>query len=171
MSNDERNEVKHIGGQSSPAASVAPQSNSDRLLEIMVARETRLAKEEEDKIAARERKAAQFAENAKGKDTNLKAKQANCKHLKGGRMINRQNKDFAVYKHTFINNEPHIVCFLCRMRWKPGDTVETLVRQGKKVPNHTKTGWREAEEMMNNSSNTPTHSEIPVTAVPKVEQL
>src|SRR6266478_5727584 len=85
---------------------------------------------------------AQRDRNAKDQDSKLLLKQARCKHLKGGKKGPKtQNKDYAVYQHRFIT------------------FVEYLVRKGRKISNHTKIGWREANGMMEGSTNTMSASE------------
>lgn len=121
------------------------------------------AKHVQQREAAR---TAQRDRNAKDQDSKLLLKQAKCKHLKGGkRGPKTQNKDFAVYQHRFINFLQYIRCCICGMRWYPDDTVEYLLRKGKKISNHTKKGWREAIEMMDGSTNTMSASEALPSAI------
>ncbi len=103
---------------------------------------------------------AQRDRNAKDQDSKLLLKQARCKHLKGGKKGPKtQNKDYAVYQHRFITFIEYIRCAICGMKWYMEDTVEYLVRKGRKISNHTKIGWREANGMMEGSTNTMSASE------------
>lgn len=117
-------------------------------------------------------KKAQRAKNAKEKDkTGVVRKQAACLHIKGkGKRLPGQGIDFNLFKHIFISNKIVIGCLSCRMKWHPGDTMEFLIRNGKKVPNHTKWGWAEADEKFSSqaTSNTPSSSErlVKVTYAP-----
>jgi hypothetical protein len=70
--------------------------------------------------------------------------------------------DFAVYLHTYIDKRSVIRCFICGMKWRVEDTAEILTRNGHKIVNHTKVGWREATQMLSRSTNTPSSSEIPL---------
>ncbi len=103
---------------------------------------------------------AQRDRNAKDQDSKLLLKQARCKHLKGGKKGPKtQNKDYAVYQHRFITFIEYIRCAICGMKWYMDDTVEYLVRKGRKISNHTKIGWREANGLMEGSTNTMSASE------------
>ena len=104
--------------------------------------------------------------NAKDQDSKLLLKQAKCKHLKGGKKGPKtQNKDYAVYQHRFINFIQYIRCTICGMKWYMEDTVEYLVRKGRKISNHTKIGWREACGLMEGSTNTMSASEAIPSAI------
>lgn len=133
-----------------------------QLVQILLLKEGREAaklQQEENQRAARQ---AQRDRNAKDQDSKILLKQARCKHLKGGkRGPKTQQKDYAVYQHTFINADTVIRCQVCGMRWRQQDTAEYLLRNGKKIANHTKVGWREAIAMLDQSSNTISSSEVP----------
>ncbi|HZS43442.1 MAG TPA: hypothetical protein VFA52_04625 [Candidatus Paceibacterota bacterium] len=90
--------------------------------------------------------------------------QSICSHRKGGKGLKGPKVDYAVSFHTFINGESYIRCLICGMKWKNRDTQEFLYRRGKKIPNHTGMGWREAYNMVLDSSNTATSSEVQLTA-------
>jgi hypothetical protein len=122
-----------------------------------------VAKQTQQREAAR---SAQRERNAKDQDSKLLLRQAKCKHLKGGkRGPKTQNKDYAVYQHRFINFIQYIRCAICGMRWYPEDTIEYLLRKGRKISNHTKIGWREAVNMMDASTNTMSASESIPSAI------
>jgi len=91
-----------------------------------------------------------------------------CTHLKGGKIDEHHPKgplvDYAVYHHTYPDGTTGIKCLICSMLWKKKDTAEYLVRGGKRIPNHTSMGWMDAVRMLRQSTNTPTASEINVTA-------
>jgi hypothetical protein len=88
--------------------------------------------------------------------------QATCKHLKGGKHRRAtQAEDPNVSLHIFITGEVYIKCHNCNMKWRPQDTKEVRVANGKKYKNHTKIGWEEAKALFEKSSNTKTSSEIP----------
>lgn len=83
-----------------------------------------------------------------------------CRHLKGGNgRTKSQQRDPAVYGHTFTDGKIQIKCTLCKAKWLPKDTAEYLDRNGSKIPNWTGIGWREALAMAEDSSNRPSSSE------------
>jgi hypothetical protein len=130
-----------------------------KLLLLREGREVQKLEEEEQRKAARQK---QHDRNAKDEDSKYLLKQARCKHLKGGKKGPKNNqKDYSVYQFSFISGETVIRCQLCGMRWRMQDTVDFLVRNKRKVSNHTKIGWREAVTMCDQSTNTPSSSEIP----------
>jgi len=167
--NDQNNTVKPTQTaaptqQLAPAPAPAiPVSTLDALLQIMLQREARQANEEQRKLDAAAQKAKVRQANAESNFEDDKSRQAVCRHLKGGKHRRKnQPKDYAVYLFRYINGENVIRCQLCNSKWKEKDTVESLVRFGKKIPNHTKIGWAEACEMVAESTNTAGSSEIPV---------
>lgn len=92
-----------------------------------------------------------------------------CTHRKGGKHGPKSPKiDYAVYYHTFTDQNRYIRCQICGMIWRPGDTEETLVRivtrngedQVIKSLNHTGISWKEAFGFLQQSSNTPSASEV-----------
>lgn len=122
-----------------------------RLMEKEKLIEQRIAMSDEERRKESERYALAIIEN-----------QSKCKHLKGGSFRRRsQAIDPAVYGHTFADGKTRIICNLCKAKWYPGDTAEFFLRNGKKVPNWTGIGWREAVAMAENSSNRPSSSERP----------
>lgn len=129
---------------------------------IAAAREARLARAEEEEEVRKRNRDAQYARNRQGEDQSIINTQSACKHLKGGKHRKKTaNKDYAVYLHRFIDNSQYVKCFLCKMKWYPTDTIERIVRGGRVLVNHTGIGWREALLMMEDSTNTPSMSEIP----------
>lgn len=92
--------------------------------------------------------------------------QAICTHKKGGKGLKGPRIDYAVYAHTFTDNIAYIRCQICGAKWRRLDTVEYLVRSGKQIENHTGIGWKEALNMLSQSTNTPSSSEIQMAAQP-----
>lgn len=154
---------------STPAPAPAPtaipgtdQSVLASLVQLLLLREGREVEKQEGERKQREARQRQHDANARDTDSKYLLKQARCKHLKGGRKGPKTaNKDYAVYMHTYINAVSIVRCQLCGMRWHAEDTVDYLVRGKKKISNHTKIGWREAQAMLEQSTNTVTSSEIP----------
>jgi hypothetical protein len=137
-----------------------------QLVQLMVLEQKERLKSAEQLQTREKARAAQRDRNAKDQDSKLLLRQAKCKHLKGGkRGPKTQNKDYAVYQHRFINFIQYIRCAICGMKWYPEDTIEYLLRKGRKISNHTKKGWREAVEMMDGSTNTMSASESIPSAI------
>lgn len=133
-----------------------------KLVQLLLFREGREVEKLEVDRKQKEARQKQHDRNAADSDSKYLLQQAKCKHLKGGKHPTKgAPPNYAVYQHTFINAETVIRCQVCGMRWRPLDTVEFLVRGGRKISNHTKAGWREACQMCEQSSNTPSSSEIP----------
>lgn len=145
------------------------------LLSLMMAKEARLAEKEaalEVALEARDQQRRRDSENYT--IAKIEAQKA-CRHLKGGKGRTRgQQKDPAVYLHTFTKGDRVIKCQLCSARWLPGDTDEYLTRNGSKIPNWTNIGWARAIEMVEDSSNKPSASErfgtAPVGSAPKTAE-
>jgi hypothetical protein len=130
------------------------------LLSLMMAKEARIAEKEaalDTALKARDEQRRRDSENyTVAKIEGQKA----CRHLKGGKGRTRgQQKDPAVYMHTFTKGDRVIKCQLCGARWLPGDTDEYLTRNGSKIPNWTNIGWARAVDMAADSSNKPSASE------------
>lgn len=152
-----------------PAASQPSASDFALLAQIMLQREARAAAKEQAEQNAKDARDKQRDINARSHYEDDKSNQAKCKHLKGGKLRRpTQAKDYAVYIHTYINSERVIKCMLCNMKWKIRDTKEFLFRYGKRIQNHTQIGWNEAMEMLGQTSNMPSSSEIPMNATPLV---
>jgi len=130
------------------------------LLSLMMLKEKRLIEKEADldRIAAERDKVAKI--NSEQFTVAKITTQRNCRHMKGGKSRQRgQQKDPAVYAHTFTDGTTVIKCLLCAARWMPKDTADFLHRNGSAIPNWTKIGWREAIELAGESSNKPSSSE------------
>jgi hypothetical protein len=144
-------------------------TSADLLLEVIMQREARLAKKEQEEENRQLAKAKQYEQNAASQNEDYLVLQTKCNHLKGGKNRRRiQAKDYNVRMHVFTNHEVTIRCCNCGMKWKNKDTREYLVRQGKKIPNHTKLGWEDALEFVSQSSNEVTKSEIWMNSTPVV---
>lgn len=147
--------------------SSAEQMNS-QLLQILIQQQARLALKDQQEEEARLSRQKQRDKNAQDHTAKDLLRQARCTHLKGGKKGPRsQVRDYAVYIHTYIDSHYEIRCFICKMIWKINDTAEFLVRRSKKVANHTKIGWFEASKMLEQTTNTPSSSEIPLQATPQ----
>jgi hypothetical protein len=116
------------------------------LEEIMLSREIREQAEWEEKQAAqREEKLAKAARlNARlqsekwalDKEINT---QKRCDHQKGSNAFKKSPvPEYNIYAHQLPDGTFFIKCRnRCGMRWNQGDTREFLIRDGKKIPNHT----------------------------------
>lgn len=159
--------------QTAPATPVATVDASTlqallALVQLTMAREARLSAKEEAEELSRQAKNAQREKNSANHTEKDLLRQARCTHLKGGKKGPRSGvRDFAIYLHTYINAESVIKCFICKMGWKVKDTAEFLVRRGKKIANHTKIGWQEAQIMLQQTTNQPSSAEIPLQATPQ----
>jgi hypothetical protein len=137
-----------------------------QLVQLMVLEQQERLKAAQGLQLREKARSAQRERNARDQDSKLLVKQAKCKHLKGGKKGPKtQNKDYAVYQHRFINFLMYIRCAICGMKWFPEDTMEYLLRKGRKINNHTKIGWREAANMMEGSTNTMSASESLPSAI------
>lgn len=136
------------------------------LLSLMMAKEARIAEKEkllDQQIEARDEERKRESERY---TIAIIENQKACKHLKGGAGRTKgQQRDPAVYGHTFTDGKVHIKCTLCKAKWMPKDTVDYLDRNGNKIPNWTGIGWREALAMAEDSSNRPSSSERFFTGV------
>src|SRR4029077_10431962 len=162
MSNQK--EVKSVEGQTSPSTGVESLSTDQlaQLIQVMLIREQRAAKAEQDQAASAGERKKQYAANRTDDEKTDLLRQASCKHLKG--VKNRRKNaalDYNVSLFTYINGETVVKCLNCRMKWRPTDTVQFVVRNGKIYKNHTGKGWAEALELAGMSTNTPCRSEIP----------
>lgn len=145
-----------------------PADQTALLLNILIQQQARLAlkdQQEAEQLKARETQRQKNSQDHTAKDL---LRQARCTHLKGGRKGPRsQVRDYAVYLHTFIDSSYAIKCFICKMTWKINDTAEFLLRKGKKISNHTKIGWFEATKFLEQTTNTPSSSEVPLMVSPQ----
>jgi hypothetical protein len=92
-------------------------------------------------------KREQYARNRGDETLAVKTKQANCDHLKGGKFKFKDREDYAVFYHRFIDASCFIKCVLCKMKWYPTDTPDTIFRGGEAKDNYTHIGWVEASRM------------------------
>jgi hypothetical protein len=145
------------------------------LLSLMMAKEARIAEKEAALDVALKSRDDQRKRDSENYTVSKIEAQKACRHLKGGKGRTRgQQKDPAVYLHTFTGGERVVKCQLCSARWLPGDTRDYLTRNGSKIPNWTNVGWAEAIEMVEDSSNKPSASERfgtqPVGSAPKTDK-
>ena len=162
--------VKPVTG-AVPAVSDPVAIQLNQLLQLMMAKEARIAEKEQNDEAARRARNAQREVSAKSHVEKTLLKQARCRHEKGGRNGPRSGVlDYNVYHHTFINGEQRIKCSSCFMVWKINDTVDFLVRgrDKRKIANHTKKGWAEACNMVAQSTNKASSSEVAISK-PQIE--
>jgi hypothetical protein len=137
-----------------------------QFFQLMIMREKRELLKAQAEENARLTREAQRDKNRSNDGAKILLRQARCSHLKGQTSTaNNPTVDYAVYQHTFINADTVIKCRYCAMKWRPEDTVEFLVRKGKKISNHTKIGWREAKLMVKQSTDKSSTSEIPFAAL------
>lgn len=146
------------------------------LLQLMMMKEKRLIVKEAELERVQGERDKQARINSEQYTIAKIETQKNCKHLKGGKSRQRgQQKDPAVYAHTFTDGTTVIKCQICGARWMPKDTKEYLHRNSMSIPNWTSIGWREALELAGESSNKPSSSERffsaqPTSTVPVTEQ-
>lgn len=166
--------VQQAVAQQAPPAAPVPtvqtveKTQMDMLLNILIQQQARLAMKDQQEEESRKVRDKQREKNSADHTAKDLLRQARCTHLKGGRKGPRnQVRDYAIYLHTYIDSSYTIRCFICKMTWKINDTVEFLVRKGKKIANHTKIGWFEATKMLEQTTNTPSSSEIPLQATPQ----
>lgn len=163
------------GDAAAPAA--FDQNALGQLLQYLILKEGREAATAQQNEERRKQIQKQRDRNAKDQDSKILLKQARCKHLKGGkRGPKTQNKDYAVYQHRFIAFTQYIRCRICGMRWYEKDTQDYLLRLDKngverKISNHTHKGWREAVEMTDASTDTPSASESLPNIAPNATNL
>ena len=169
---------KPVSGQGTTPAPVPAQVSEPDLDQMSDAEALKhmvrlMLAERQDALAERREKARQIAEKNKQRVINaeyvIKEKnnvQRICTHKKGGRGVKSPKVDYAVYFHTFTNGASYIRCQICGMKWRSQDTDEFLFRKGQKVPNHTGIGWARAMQMMGESTNTASSSEIQFATQP-----
>ena len=154
-----------------PAIDGSTNSKLERLLELLLAREsTTLEKEAADKHRLKALD-AQRDKNQSQNARNLLLLQAKCSHLKGkGKRTGKHEAQRAervndpnVMMHIFVDGSAVIKCLSCGAKWKQDDTAEFLTRNGKKFPNVTKLSWTDALGLVAKSSNTQTSSEVPAS--------
>lgn len=135
------------------------------LVQLLLAERQDALTEKQDKEKAKQARETQRKINSQYNEAETKKRQELCTHKKGGKKGPKAGRlDYAVYFHTFIDATSVVKCQICSAKWKAGDTREHLVRRGKQIPNHTRIGWQDALEMLGNSTNTASASEIPLQA-------
>jgi hypothetical protein len=157
-------------GQGTPVPA-QPEVPSDQatlqmLVQLLLAERQDALQDKQERQRAMKERDAQRKINADYAVREKQKIQAMCTHKKGGRGLKSPKTDYAVYFHTFTDATSYIRCQICGAKWRNQDTKEHLVRRGKQIPNHTGIGWREAYEMLQNSTNTASSSEIQITATP-----
>ena len=153
----QQNQQPPKSGETKPVATA-----TDKLLEAILRREQTAIQEHEAKQEHIRQRVEHYAKNAGNKHAAMMKTQFRCKHKKGGALQRAGNVDYAVSLHTYIDKTRVIKCHLCGMKWRKDDTAAFLLRGGKQVKNHTGIGWLEAWQMLVNSSNKPSASEIPM---------
>ena len=164
VKSNKQTEASKAAEEQSVQPQITKEDAQSVLIRSLLEREARQAKKDIEIENQNEARAKQRAFNAKNRNEKSFAKQQRCKHLKGGKVKSKTGvKDYALFHHTYIDKSQLVGCFICKMRWKPGDTPEYLVRNGRRIRNHTKIGWLEVNQLFSDSSNTPSMSEIPQT--------
>lgn len=161
-------EQKPVLAQGTPAATPALDPNMlYSLIQLLLTERQDALLEKKDKQRVVQAREDQSRLNSQYNEAEQKTRESMCTHKKGGRKGPKSAKlDYAVYFHTFVDASSYIRCLICGAKWKPRDTKEFLVRKGKQVENHTGIGWKEAHEMLANSTNTPSASEVLLSASP-----
>ncbi len=160
---NDKSVVKPVTAPIAPATVDPVSVQLNQLLQLMMAKEARLAEKEQNDEKARVARNAQREVSAKSHVEKTLLKQARCRHEKGGKNGPRSGVlDYNVYHHTFINGEQIIKCSTCQMKWKINDTVDFLIRGKRKIANHTKKGWLEACNMVAQSTNKASSSEVAI---------
>jgi hypothetical protein len=133
---------------------------SNKSLEELLAEQNRLA------LAREEREAREYAEREAAKreekllqaakihdrvlrDKQIDAKKFNdqqrCAHLKGIGAHDQNMNLFNLYSHQLPDGTVFVRCRnRCGFMWLPGDTRETIVRNGKTLPNPTRWSYEDA---------------------------
>jgi hypothetical protein len=147
----------------------APVSDSAllaNLVQLLLAERKEALEEKKERERARQAREAQRRINSEYAIAEKLNIQKLCTHKKGGRGLKSPKVDYAVYFHTFTDATSYIRCQICGMKWRNVDTPEYLIRRGKKIPNHTGIGWKEAYQMVAESTNTASSSEVQLSAKP-----
>jgi hypothetical protein len=180
MSNQDKEVKGGVAVPATPAATPKPEVNFGdisetlaKMLTLLISREETALEKEAAEKANRKKRAEANEATEKQNFWNVMTAQVRCSHLKGNfktapRLVSDTKIDYNVSYHTFIDGKSQVRCMSCGMKWKDQDTKEYLVRNGKKVPNHTKIGWSEggptgngAIGMVRVSTNKGSSSEIP----------
>ncbi len=154
-------------GQAKPAPEVASDATTLQLLvQLLLAERQESLLERQEKARALGARNDQRRKNADYVVAEKNKIQAMCTHKKGGRGLKSPKTDYAVYFHTFTDASSYIRCQICGMKWRNQDTTQFIFRSGNKMDNHTGIGWKEAYEMVSNSTNTASASEVKLSTQP-----
>lgn len=160
-----------------PAAPVVPApAGSDAatlqmLVTLLLSERQQALEEREEKRKSLKARDDQRKITAKYAEAEKLSIQAVCTHKKGGFGVQSPKTDYAVYYHTYTDATCCIRCQICGAKWRQMDTPEWLFRKGQKVPNHTKIGWKDAFDMLKQSTNTPSASEVKMSTQPIVVDI
>jgi hypothetical protein len=141
-------------------------SSNEKLAELLLEQNRIAAKAAEIAAAKEEREAAEYAERKAAeqeaklqraakihekvtRDKQIDQKkfndQARCAHLKGIGAHDQNMNLYNLYSHQLPNGVVFIACRnRCGFKWYPGDTRETIVRNGKTLPNPTRWSYEDA---------------------------
>ena len=175
--------VKIALAQQAPAAPASGGELNQKLIEVLLKKEAREADAEHQNEIIKQTKQLQAGLNAQSTEQEKREKQRRCKHIKGGKLQKKGIKDWNVSSHRFVDGTEVIKCHTCTMRWRERDTKDFLYRgenvrnaEGREVAvirkyrNHTGIGWHEAKQMVEDSTNESTRSEIVMVASPQAMQ-
>jgi hypothetical protein len=150
-----------------PAQDVATDATTLQLLvQLLLAERQEALIEKQEKQRALAARNDQRRINAEYTVAEKNKIQGMCTHKKGGKGLKSPKTDYAVYFHTFTDASSYIRCQICGAKWRNQDTKEHLFRGGNKIDNHTGIGWKEAFEMVSNSTNTASASEVTLSTKP-----
>jgi hypothetical protein len=149
-----------------PAAPATSSPALEKYLEVVMGREAREAAEQQEKFRVIAAKQINRDRNSAHNEHEVREKQRRCRHVKGGRLQKAGVHDPNLALHTFTDGTKRIRCQGCGMQWKMKDTKEFLYRDGKKYRNHVGLGYREAWQLLQDSTNTETKSEIVMNVDP-----
>lgn len=156
-----------VNGQAKPAPDVATDATTLQLLvQLLLAERQDALVEKQEKQRALAARNDQRRINAEYTVAEKNKIQSICTHKKGGKGLRSPKTDYAVYFHTFTDASSYIRCQICGMKWRNQDTKEHVFRGGNKLDNHTGIGWKEAFEMVSNSTNTASASEVTLSTKP-----
>ena len=153
-------------GTPEPAPAATDAATLQLLVQLLLAERQQALEERQDRQRTEKARNDQRKINAEYAVAEKNKVQTMCLHRKGHKGIKGPRIDYAVYAHTFTDNIAYIRCQICGAKWRRLDTPEFLVRGGKKIENHTGIGWKEALNMLSQSTNTPSSSEIQMAVQP-----
>lgn len=156
-------EPQGVSPQTAPASD---QTTLQMLVQLLLAERQDALEEKKEKLRALQAKNEQRRINSEYAIAEKNKIQAMCTHKKGGRGLKSPKIDFAVYFHTFTDATSYIRCQICGMKWRNQDTIEHIFRGGKKLDNHTGISWKDAYEMVSESTNTASASEVKLSTQP-----